>query len=296
MSSVVSASTNRPYGVLRVTRVWGESRATVYRHRRADQADPRRRPGPIGPMPDEALVEAIRELLAASPFHGEGHRKVWARLRFAGIRTSKRRVLRLMRAHDLLAPGRVGRRHGPKAHDGTIRTERIDEMWGTDLTATLTGEGQAAIFITVDHGSTECLGIHAARQATRFEALEPLRQGVRSAFGAFAKGIAGGLKVRHDHGSQFVAHDYQSELAFLGIESSPAFVREPEGNGCAERFIRTLKENLLWVRHFATIEELRLALHAFKDIYNRTWIIERHGYQTPAAVRAAQTAPLPAAA
>jgi transposase InsO family protein len=247
-------------------------------------------------MPDAALVEAIRDLLAESPFHGEGHRKVWARLRFAGIRTSKRRVLRLMRAHDLLAPGRVGRRHGPKAHDGTIRTERVDEMWGTDLTATLTGEGQAAIFITVDHGSTECLGIHAARRATRLEALEPLRQAVRLAFGAFAEGIAGGLKVRHDHGSQFVADDYQCELAFLGIASSPAFVRAPEGNGCAERFIRTLKENLLWVRRFDTIEELRLALHAFKDSSNRTWIVERHGYQTPAAVRATQTAPLPVAA
>ena len=247
-------------------------------------------------MPDEALVEAIRELLTASPFHGEGYRKIWARLRFAGIRTSKRRVLRLTRKHGLQAPQRVGRPHGPKAHDGTIRTERVDEMWGTDLTSTLTGEGQASIFVTVDHASTECLGIHAARRATRFEALEPLRQGVRACFGAFAQGIAVGLQLRHDHGSQFVADDYQRELAFLGIESSPAFVREPEGNGCVERFIRTLKENLLWVRRFDTLEELRLALHAFKDTYNRTWIIERHAYQTPAAVRAAQLAPLPAAA
>jgi putative transposase len=296
MSRHVSPSTDRPHGVLRVTRVWGTSRATLYRHRRCDEPGPRRRPGPLGPMPDAALVEAIRELLAGSPFHGEGHRKVWARLRFAGIRTSKRRVLRLMRAHDLLAPGRVGRPHGPKAHDGTIRTERVDEMWGTDLTTTLTGEGQAAIFITVDHASSECLGIHAARRATRFEALEPLRQAVHWSFGALAEGIAGGLKLRHDHGSQFVAHDYQRELSFLGIESSPAFVREPEGNGCAERFIRTLKENLLWLRRFDTIEDLRLALHAFKDTYNRTWIVERHGYQTPAAVRAAQLAPLPAAA
>jgi transposase InsO family protein len=247
-------------------------------------------------MPDEALVAAIRKLLAASPFHGEGHRKVWARLRFAGIRTSKRRALRLMREHHLLAPSRVGRPHGPKAHDSTIRTERVDDMWGTDLTSTMTGEGQASIFVTVDHASTECLGIHAARRATRFEALEPLRQGVRACFGAFAKGVAGGLKLRHDHGSQFVADDYQRELAFLGIESSPAFVREPEGNGCVERFIRTLKENLLWVHRFDTIEDLRLALQRFKETYNRTWIVERHGYQTPAAIRAAQLAPLPAAA
>jgi putative transposase len=296
MSRAVSSSTSRPYGILRVTRLWGRSRATLYRHRRCDATRPRRRPGPVGPMSDAALVAAIRELLAAGPFHGEGYRKIWARLRFAGIRTSKRRVLRLMRAHDLLAPGRVGRPHGPRAHDGTIRTERVDEMWGTDLTSTPTGEGQASIFVTVDHASTECLGIHVAKRATRFEALEPIRQAVRFAFGAFGESIAHGLKLRHDHGSQFVADDFQRELAFLGIASSPAFVREPEGNGCVERFIRTLKENLLWVQRFATIEELRLALHAFKDTYNRTWIVERHGYQTPAAVRAAQPAPLPAAA
>jgi len=297
MSQTVSPSASRPYGILRVTRIWGAARATLYRHRgQRDDPRPRRRPGPLGPMSDHDLVAAIREVLANSPFHGEGYRKVWARLRLAGIRTSKRRVLRLMGAHDLLAPGRVGRPHGPKAHDGTIRTERVDEMWATDLTSTLTGEGQAAIFVTVDHGSTECLGIHAARQGTRFEALEPLRQGVRTAFGAFAEGIAAGLKLRHDHGSQFLADDYQNELAFLGIESSPAFVREPEGNGCVERFIRILKENLLWVRRFDTIEELRRALLAFKETYNHTWIVERHGYQTPAAVRAAQNLPLRAAA
>ena len=81
---------------------------------------------------------------------------------------------------------------------------------------------------------------------------------------------------------------FQRELAFLGIESSPAFVRAPEGNGCAERFIRTLKENLLWVRRFATVEDLRQALHAFQETYNRTWIVERHGYRTPAQVRADQ--------
>ena len=294
MSRVFSPSTNRTYGVAMVSRLWRVARATIYR-RRAPVIEPRR-PGPVGPMPDHELVNAIEELLAQGPFHGEGYRKLWARLRFAGIRTSKRRVLRLTREHALQAPGRVGRPHGPRAHDGTIRTTRVDAMWGSDLTSTLTAEGQASIFVAVDHCSTECVGIHAARRATRFEALEPIRQGVRACFGTFAEGVAGGLALRHDHGSQYVADDFQTELAFLGIEPSPAFVREPEGNGCAERFIRTLKENLLWVRRFATVEDLRLALHAFKDTYNRTWIVERHGYQTPAAVRAAQLAPLPAAA
>jgi putative transposase len=96
--------------------------------------------------------------------------------------------------------------------------------------------------------------------------------------------------------SQYVSHDFQAEIRFLGIEGSPAFVREPEGNGCAERFIRTLKENLLWVRRFDTIEELRRALIAFQRLYNETWILERHGYRTPATVRADQFGALATAA
>ena len=247
-------------------------------------------------MPDAALAETIRDVLAASPFHGEGHRKVWARLRHGGVRTSRRRVLRLMREHGLLAPSRVGSPRGPREHEGSIIPDRVDAMWGTDLTTTWTGEGQAAVFAAVDHHSAECVGVHAARRATRFEALEPVRQGVRHSFGAFATGVARGLSVRHDHGSQYMSDAFQKELAFLGIESSPAFVRAPEGNGCAERFIRTLKENLLWVRTFDTVEELRQALIEFRQTYNSTWLIERHGFRPPDAIRAEQLPPTALAA
>jgi putative transposase len=285
MSRAPSPSGGRPYGLALVCRVWRMARSTVYRHRAPPPTRPPRRPGPVGAMADAALVEAIRTVLAASPFHGEGHRKVWARLRHAGVRTSRRRVLRLMGKHGLLAPSRVGSPHGPRSHDGTIIPETVDTMWGTDLTTTWTGEGQAAVFVAVDHRSAECVGLHAALRATRFEALEPLRQGVRRHFGGFAQGIAEGLAVRHDHGSQYVSRDFQREVAFLGIESSPAFVRAPEGNGCAERFIRTLKENLLWVRSFDTVEELRQALLDFRETYNASWLIERHGFRPPSAVR-----------
>src|SRR5947208_8610438 len=116
-----------------------------------------------------------------------------------------------------------------------------------------------------------CSVVPRASQAIRFEALEPIRQGARRHFGGFVKAIARGLAVRHDHGSQYMSHHFQTEIAFLGIERSPAFVRAPEGNGCAERFIRTLKENLLWVRTFASIEEMRRALLAYRETYNTTW-------------------------
>ncbi len=199
MSRAVSPSSGTAYGLVRVCRTWRVSRATVHRHLSPARPEPSRRPGPVGPMPDAALLEAIRATLTGSPFHGEGHRKVWARLRHTGVRTSKRRVLRLMRDHDLLAPSRVGAPRGPRTHDGTIIPEAVDTMWGTDLTTTWTGEGPVAVFVAVDHCSAECVGIHAARRATRFEALEPIRQGVRQRFGGFAAKVAAGLSVRHDH-------------------------------------------------------------------------------------------------
>ena len=213
------------------------------------------------------------------------------------MRTSKERVRRLMREHGLGPPCRMGHPHGPRAHDGTIATEAPDRMWGTDMTTAMTlRDGPAAVFVSVDHCASECVGIHAAHSGNRFEALEPIRQGVCERFGSFREGAACGLQVRHDHGSAYLSDDFQRELAFLGIESAPTFVREPQGNGCAERFIRTLKENLLWVRTFETVEELRLALLDFQRLYNQQWLIARHGYRTPDQVRAGTRALLERAA
>jgi putative transposase len=159
-------------------------------------------------------------------------------------------------------------------------------MWGTDMTTTVaTGEGTARVFVAVDHCTCGCVGLHAARRGDRFEALEPLRQGVRDHFGGFGANVAEGLSIRHDHGSNYLSHHFQQELRFLGMTSSPSFVREPGGDGRAERFIRALKEQLLWVRSFATADELVEALRGFKRTYNERWMIRRHGHRTPSQVR-----------
>jgi hypothetical protein len=72
----------------------------------------------------------------------------------------------------------------------------------------------------------------------------------------------------------------------VGIASGPAYVREPEGNGVSERFIRTLKEQLLWVHRFASMAELLDALHA----YNATWLVTKHQHRTSFEARLALTA------
>jgi hypothetical protein len=108
-----------------------------------------------------------------------------------------------MRETGLFAPNRVGRT-AAKPHDGTITTDKVNEMWGTDMTQTITiREGRANVFVAVEHANSEVVGIHASWSANRFEALEPVRQGVHRCFGAVAPRVARGLKLRHDHGSNY---------------------------------------------------------------------------------------------
>lgn len=107
-------------------------------------------------MPDHELRVAIRREIAASPFVGEGHKKVTARLRLRGICTSRKRVLRLMREAGLLAPTPRVRKRGKRLHDGRITTDTPDELWATDPTEAWTRrDGRCAVFAIVDHCTGE---------------------------------------------------------------------------------------------------------------------------------------------
>ena len=268
MSQSTSPSRNKVYGTALVCRTWKVSRATVYRHGIVawpdpDVAKPSLGRGPVGACADQDMLLHIKAEIEASPFQGEGYRKIWARLRYKGVRTAVQRLRLVMKENGLLAPHRP-RVRSEHPHDGTIVAERVDEVWRTDMTQTVTtDQGRAYVFIAVDHCSGELIGTHTSHQATRWEALEPTRQGVARHFGGLAQDRSLGLKLRHDHGSNYMSEDFQQETKFFVIASSPACVRQPECNGVAERAIRMLMEQLLWVRFFTTVEELRLGLATF---------------------------------
>jgi transposase InsO family protein len=227
------------------------------------------RRGPKPKMPDA-------ELLEASPFTGEGHRKVWARLRILrDIRVSRTRVLGLMRENALLSPHR--RPQGKSAqHDGTITTSRPDEMWGTGGVRIETVEdGWVWVFSAVDHCDARCVGIHAVKTGNRFTALQPIAQALLGEFGGTGADVGRGLTLRMDHGSQYRADDFLNQVRFWGVTPSFAFVAESQANGVAERFNRTLKEQAIHGRSFRNLEEVRAAVVEFKNCYNRHWRLEK---------------------
>jgi putative transposase len=293
MAKATSSASGQPYGIRRVCRVWGVPRSSFYTAQTptsgsASPAPPPARRGPKPAVTDEALLAAIRRDLDRSPWTGEGHRKVWARLRVRdGIRVSAKRVLRLMREHTLLSPHRP-RRKPDDAHQRQIITEAPNVMWAIDATqVTTVQDGKVWIFGVAEHWNAEFLGWHVTKTGTRFEATQALGMAVRRQFGRLSADAARGLALRHDHGSNFMADHFQKQARFWGISPSYAFVGEPETNGVIERLFRTLKEQAIHGRVLQTIDEVRHAVRAFAERYNAEWLIEKNGFRSPLDARAA---------
>ena len=114
-----------------------------------------------------------------------------------------------------------------------------------------------------------------------------MAQGLQAVFGATGADAGRGLTLRMDHGTQYTADDFLNQVKFWGIAPSFAFVAEPQTNGVAERLNRTLKEQAIHGRVFRNVEEVRVAVTAFRDRYNHQWRLEKLGFMSPLEARQA---------
>ena len=215
MSAATSPGTGLAYGLRRVCAAWGMARSSFYAMTSGQHAEqpPAKRRGPKPAISDQALLVAIEADLEASPWEGEGYRKVWARLRVCrDIRVARKRVLRLMRENNLLSPHRR-RRRGGNPHDGEIITHAPNLMWGTDGVRVFTvDDGWGWIFTAVEHWNAECVGWHVCKRGDRFAALQPISMGLAGLYGSTAAGAARGLALRMDHGSQYLSDHFTNQI------------------------------------------------------------------------------------
>ena len=222
MSAATSPGTGLAYGAARVCAAWDFARSSFYALKSRQHATAERRPakrrGPKPSISDQALLVAIEADLEASPWEGEGHRKVWARLRVCrGIRVARKRVLRVMRENNLLSPHRC-RRRGGNPHDGEIITHAPNLMWGTDGVRVFTvDDGWGWIFTAIEHWNAECVGWHVCKRGDRFAALQPISMGLARLYHSTSAGAARGLALRMDHGSQYLSDHFTNQRAPLRI-------------------------------------------------------------------------------
>jgi putative transposase len=110
--------------------------------------------------------------------------------------------------------------------------------------------------------------------------VQPVEDAVVDRWGRRDADVARGLALRHDGDPGPLGH-FTGSSSWLGIADDAAFLGEPEANGCAERWIRTPKQQCSWAESHDAIDQLRQAVAGFVDRYDSSWLIGRHGHQTP---------------
>ena len=237
------------------------------------------REGPWAPT--SRVVEAIRAGVEREP--AWGIRLVWAALRREGLLVSRKRVARLMKALGLVFPRPEERETGaPRGHVAVAESNR---RWATDLTTTWTRrDGTVAIVPVIDCGDRVVLALEATKPQDAPAVLEPVARSLAEQFGD-PSAVPLWLELRTDHGPQYTGSDCEDLCRNWRVEHTRAPVGRPTGNAVVERFILTLKVELLWTREWECLAELRLALAAWVLRYNHHRPHQALGYETPAERR-----------
>jgi putative transposase len=231
----------------------------------------------------EVVLANIREVIGREGSEAWGVRKVWATLRREGLRVSRKRVWALMHAHGLVMardrePGETARGH--------VAVPEPNRRIATDLTTTWTKrDGVVAIVPTIDCGCRSLLGMVVTKDQHGPAVLESVQQALRAAFGSPAY-VPDGVELRSDHGPQYTGADCASLVEQWGLEHTYAPVGRPTGNAVVERVIRTLKEEVVWLRDWNDIDELRAAIDAWVRRYNERRPHQSLDWKTPAEYRA----------
>ena len=161
-------------------------------------------------------------------------------------------------------------------------------MWGTDGVRVFTvDDGWGWVFTAIEHWNAECVGWHVCKRGDRFAALQPISMGLARLYASTSAGAARGLALRMDHGSQYLSDHFTNQIKFWGIQPSYAFVEQPQTNGVAERFNRTLKEQIIHGRTTATSRSCGTPSAGSSNSTMPSGIVEKNGYLSPAQARQA---------
>lgn len=261
-----------------ICKAFGFSRAAWYAAAKAPSPRPRpRQPTPAGLPTVEELTVLIRAIVAEHPAWGV--LKVWATLKREKLRVGKHRVRALMRSLGLLFPAR---REHEKIGRGHVTVPEPNRRWATDFTCVPTKkDGLVYIFPVIDCGCRSCLDLEVSTSADVGPALRPVERALEAAFGSPA-GVPHGFEIRSDQGSVYTSRTFANVERAWGFDHTYAPIGRPTGNAVAERVIKTLKEECLWLRDWNDAEEVRAALAVWRANYNERRPHQAIGWETPA--------------
>jgi transposase InsO family protein len=237
-----------------------------------------RQASPSVAIRNEAVVQRIRELKSDHPFWG--YRRVWATLRFTDkITITQKRVLRLMRVHQLLVTPETTNKASRTPTKSKPRPTQSNQWWGIDMTKVMTQTGWSYVVIVLDWFDKRIVGHYAGDQAKTEHWLSALDMAANREFPDGIEGHA--LHLMSDNGSQPTSVRFMQTCGQIGIDQAFTSYNNPKGNADTERMMRTLKEELFWLREWANPTEVAKALDTWILAYHETYRHSTLGYKTP---------------
>lgn len=237
-------------------------------------------------QPQEVAMDLRSQLqLIALRWPAYGYRRVHAELRRHGWKVNHKRILRLMRADNLLCLRRrkfiltTDSKHSlpvyPNLADAMVPTD-INQLWVADITYIRLQVEFVYLAVLLDAFSRRCIGWALQRSLEAALVLEALRMALTQ------RRPRPGLVHHSDRGVQYAARDYTAQLEQHGIRISMSRRATPYDNAQAESFIKTLKYEEVYRTEYRNLEEARTAIAEFLEkIYNQERLHSALGYRPP---------------
>jgi putative transposase len=225
------------------------------------------------------IVKRIEDIKAEHPYWG--YRRTWAHLKYVdGLNVNKKRILRLMRTHNLLVKSNAKLKAVRTPTRSKPRPDKPNQWWGIDMTKVMVRDfGWIYIVVVLDWYTKQITGYYAGMQCLSKHWLEALEDGVKQ---QFPDGVRGhGLHLMSDNGSQPTSLNFMRDCRCLDIQQAFTSYGNPKGNADTERVFRTMKEELLWLTEWRSPFELTDALKNWIAYYNNHYLHSALGYKSP---------------
>lgn len=219
---------------------------------------------------DARVLARIREIKADHPFWG--YRRVSNHLLYVDQMTvNRKRVLRIMRQNDLLVTPNLRLKAKRTPTRSKPKADRPNQWWGTDMTKVMIdGFGWVYLVIVLDWHTKKIVGYYAGMQCKAIHWLAALNMAVNR---QFPNGVRGQeLHLMSDNGCQPTSETYMHSCRTMGIDQAFTSYNNPKGNADTERMMRTIKEELVWLKEWRSPFDFAQRFERWAEVdYNQNY-------------------------
>ena len=232
---------------------------------------------------DAELRDAIEAIQVDFP--KAGYRTVGQYLKRCGRFVGERKIRRIMRQFSLHAEIKrafvhtTDSNHSHRVYPNLLPGKRltdINQAWGADLTYIRIANGFVYLAVILDLFSRRVIGWAISKHIDAELALAALKQAIQS------RQPPPGCIHHSDRGVQYLCHDYVAALNEHKFAISNSAKGNPYHNAFVESFMKTLKQEEVYLASYETYLDVLENLPSFiEEVYNEKRVHSGIDYLTP---------------